>query len=656
LTGATVPDNSLTYSFAAAGNCGVATAGNDPAAGDDGNRTGSSDTVTGGSGASTTPVVVGSCYDDADRLTSDSVTGAPAGASPILATNLVSTPGPSQNLGYDAHGDSTSIADQSMTYDQTGRHLSTTTSDAGDGGVTDTVAYLRDVTGNAIQMSTTIGGTTTTVDYSGGGGIGYTFTGSSTTAPTGLQETDLSLPGGVTLSLQGATGQVWSYPDLHGDDTVTTNGSGTRTGVIAVYDPFGDPINLATGLIGTLTANTSTLSNTTTAGTSYGWEGSHGKQDQTTGDIATIEMGARQYVPLLGRFLSVDPVVGGNANDYNYPNDPTNGNDLSGTTANCARIDGISCNKAVVAQLEKSQAAAAQKVALARQVYFGARFTGNVLLSAVAVVVGNVAGDDCNFGRDSITVCGSMPGMKPGDGLTVGNVVFAGSSSKSALGNYAFMKYETTHSSQWATLGPLGFGAVWMDGWMGSICDDRKRLERWRRMSKRAGTTSWRIQRFRIPKLRMEVTRRSIPVAIALAICMTLALAGCENFARGPLAVKRSGSHLLIAICTSVEATSVFGEYRQPATSSKYTSFLDGKGRLNLQRGQTISTNLPLAGFKMRSEDDPEMGPGVEMDINVGTSPASDGVSGGFTFGTKGLTSSKWLHPDGSETVSSCSN
>ncbi|HEX4400221.1 MAG TPA: hypothetical protein VHZ98_02720, partial [Galbitalea sp.] len=31
LTGATVPDNSLTYSFAAAGNCGVATAGNDPA-------------------------------------------------------------------------------------------------------------------------------------------------------------------------------------------------------------------------------------------------------------------------------------------------------------------------------------------------------------------------------------------------------------------------------------------------------------------------------------------------------------------------------------------------------------------------------------------------------------------------------------------------
>jgi RHS repeat-associated protein len=62
----------------------------------------------------------------------------------------------------------------------------------------------------------------------------------------------------------------------------------------------------------------------------HGWLGAH--QRPTVGDTSgVIRMGVRLYHPGLGRFLQVDPIEGGSANDYDYvKGDPVNAVDLDG--------------------------------------------------------------------------------------------------------------------------------------------------------------------------------------------------------------------------------------------------------------------------------------------------------------------------------------
>lgn len=77
-----------------------------------------------------------------------------------------------------------------------------------------------------------------------------------------------------------------------------------------------------------------------TAPDTYGWLGA---KRRSTNDLAGLtRMGVRRYNPAIGRFLSVDPVPGGNDNPYIYVTNPTptcsTSTDRLGSALSAARL------------------------------------------------------------------------------------------------------------------------------------------------------------------------------------------------------------------------------------------------------------------------------------------------------------------------------
>ena len=245
-------------------------------------------------------------YDANSNRRSQSIDGATYTYTYNTADQLVSTTDPVASAGieYDAAGNTTKVGGDSFTYDAASNLISATNGKR-------TIAYARDVAGGVLSKSITVDGATTTTQFAS---QGVTLDGEG--RPIAMRA---SMPGGVLLTKWfDARPTTLQVNGIDANAFFTMGVDGKLTGPVKLFEPFGREI---------------TTSDPAPVGVAdFAWQASNGIASDVL-DATFQVMGQRVYMPALGRFLQVDPVVGGSANPYDYVNqDPVNSSDPTGAS------------------------------------------------------------------------------------------------------------------------------------------------------------------------------------------------------------------------------------------------------------------------------------------------------------------------------------
>jgi RHS repeat-associated protein len=222
-------------------------------------------------------------YDEADRLTDTGVAYEPFGETAKL---------PANDAGGQELSSSFYVDGQLASQEQNGQ----------------TIGYSLDPAGRTSEVISTGKIVATETQH-------YTEPGNTvawTSEPSGNTTRDITAMNGLVARQYNTEKPVLQLTNLHGDIIATAEDSETATklaSTIAEPTEYGVP--------------------GTEAPPKYSWLGAHETPTELPSGIQA--MGARSYVPQLGRFLQPDPLPGGSANAYTYTNgDPVNSYDLTG--------------------------------------------------------------------------------------------------------------------------------------------------------------------------------------------------------------------------------------------------------------------------------------------------------------------------------------